>query len=84
MEMGAIRGRFPFADGIVKAVNAGIDILVFSNVKYRDPKLGEKVHAAITEAVHDGRIAPAKIEEAYERIVLLKRRMMRHDLADTW
>jgi beta-N-acetylhexosaminidase len=84
MEMGAIRGRFPFDEAIVKAVNAGIDILVFSNVKYRDPKLGDKVHAAIAAAARDGRIAPARIEEAYERIVLLKRRMMRHDLANTW
>lgn len=84
MEMGAIRERFPFDEAIVKAVNAGIDILVFSNVKYRDPKLGEKVHAAIAAAVRDGRILPSRVEEAYERIVLLKRRMMRHDLADTW
>ena len=84
MEMGAVRGRMRFDDAIVKAVNAGVDLLVFSNVKGRDPKIGEKVHAAIAQAVKDGRISPRTIEDAYQRIALLKRRMMRRDLADTW
>jgi beta-N-acetylhexosaminidase len=84
MEMGAVRGRFDLDDTVVRAVNAGVDVLVFSNVKARDPKLGDKVHAAIAEAVREGRIAPQTIRQAYERIALLKRRMMRHDLADTW
>jgi beta-N-acetylhexosaminidase len=82
LEMGAV--RFSFEEKIVKAINAGIDILVFSNVKARDASLGEKVHAAILEAVHDGRIPRYKIEDAYQRIALLKRRLMRHALADTW
>ncbi len=84
MEMGAVRGRFDLSDTVVRAINAGVDVLVFSNVKSRDPKLGDKVHAAIAEAVRVGRIAPQTIRQAYERIALLKRRMMRHDLADTW
>ncbi len=83
-EMGAVRGRFSLEEIVVNAINAGIDILVFSNVKARDPKLGDKVHETIRNAVRDGKIPAAKIEEAYERIVLLKRRLMRHALADTW
>jgi len=34
--------------------------------------------------VRDGRIPRARIEEAYGRILLLKRRLMQHDLAGRW
>jgi hypothetical protein len=64
------------------AINAGTDLLVFSNVKTRDPELGVKIHAIIADAVRDGRIP--RIEEAYGRILLLKRRLMQHDLAGKW
>ena len=51
---------------MIRALNAGVDLLVFSNVKSRDTELGAKVHAIIAQAVRDGRIPRAKIEAAYE------------------
>jgi beta-N-acetylhexosaminidase len=81
MEMGAVRERYTLEDRVVRALNAGVDILVFSNVKSRDMELGAKVHAIIAQAVRDGRIPRAKIEAAYEKIAALKRRLMAHDLA---
>jgi beta-N-acetylhexosaminidase len=81
MEMGAVRERYSLEDRVVKAINAGIDLLVFSNVKSRDPDLGVKIHTIIADAVRDGRIKRARIEAAYERIAALKRRLMQHDLA---
>jgi beta-N-acetylhexosaminidase len=81
MEMGAVRESYPPEDRVVKALNAGVDLLVFSNVKSHDPELGAKVHAIIAQAVRDGRIPRAKIEAAYEKIAALKHRLMAHDLA---
>ena len=34
-------------DRVIRALNAGVDLLVFSNVKSRDTELGVKVHAII-------------------------------------
>ena len=68
MEMGAVRDRYGLEDRVIRALNAGVDLLVFSNVKSRDTELGAKVHAIIAKAVRDGRIPRAKIEAAYERI----------------
>jgi beta-N-acetylhexosaminidase len=69
---------------VIKAVNAGTDLVVFSNEKSRDAELGVKVHAIISAGVKDGRVSRARIEQAYGRIMLLKRRLMQNDLAGKW
>jgi beta-N-acetylhexosaminidase len=84
LEMGAVRFDHPLAERVVMAVNAGIDLLVLSNVKSRNPELGVEVHGIIADAVRDGRIKRERIEEAYGKILLLKRRLMRHDLTGKW
>jgi beta-N-acetylhexosaminidase len=80
MEMGAVSGDYSLEERVVKAVNAGTDLLVFSNVTLRDPELGTKLHAIIADAVRDGRISRSRIEKAYGRILLLKRRIAERDL----
>jgi beta-N-acetylhexosaminidase len=84
MEMGAVRGEYSLEERIIKAVNAGTDLIVFSNEKSHDPELGVKVHTVMSESVKDGRISRARIEQAYGRIMLLKRRLMQNDLAGKW
>jgi len=84
MEMGAVRDDYSIEERVIKAVNAGTDLIVFSNVKSGDPELGVKIHAVIAEAVRDGRISRLRIEQAYGRIRLLKRRLMEHDLPGNW
>ena len=81
MEMGAVRDHYSLEDRVVRALNAGVDLLVFSNVKSRDTDLGVKLHEIVATAVRDGRIPRAKIEAAYKRIAALKHRLMAHDLA---
>ena len=81
MEMGAVRDHYSLEERVVRALNAGVDLLVFSNVKSRDTDLGVKIHGIIAAAVRDGRIPRARIESAYARIADLKRRLMAHDLA---
>ena len=83
MEMGAVRDDYSLDERAVKAVNAGTDLLVF-NVTLRDPELGAKLHAIIANAVRDGRISRSRIEKAYGKIMLLKRRIAEHDLPGKW
>jgi beta-N-acetylhexosaminidase len=84
MEMGAVRDDYSLDERAVKAVNAGTDLLVFSNVTLRDPELGAKLHAIIANAVREGRISRSRIEKAYGKIMLLKRRIAEHDLSGKW
>ena len=84
MEMGAVRDMFPPEELAVKAVNAGTDIVMFSGVKSHDPELGVKIHAGLLKAVCEGRISRTRIEKAYGKIMLLKRRLEQKDLAGKW
>jgi beta-N-acetylhexosaminidase len=81
MEMGAVSDDYSIEERVIKAVNAGTDLLVFSNVHLRDPELGAKIHAIIAEAVRDGRISRQRIENAYGKVTALKRRLMAHNLS---
>ena len=84
LEMGAVRDDYSLEERVVKAVNAGTDLLVFSNVKERDPELGTRLHGVIADAVRTGRISRSRIEKAYGKISLLKRRITEHDLPGKW
>jgi len=83
LEMGAV-SEYSLEERVIKAINAGTDLLVFSNVHLRDTELGPKLHAIIAEAVRDGRISQARIEKAYGKIMLLKRRLAQKDLSGKW
>jgi beta-N-acetylhexosaminidase len=84
MEMGAVSDDYSIEERVVKAINAGTDLVVFSNIKLRDPELGTKLHAIIADAVRAGRISRSRIEKAYGKIMLLKRRIAEHDLSGKW
>ncbi len=84
MEMGAVAHDYSLEERVIKAVNAGTDLIVFSNITAEDPDLGPKIHAIIADAVADGRIPRLRIEQAYGKIKLLKRRLAQHELAGKW
>lgn len=75
MQMGAISRRFGLRDAVERAVNAGVDVLIFSNMLTYDPAVADKARAIIVAAVKAGRIKPARIAEAYAHISALKRRL---------
>ncbi len=76
MQMGAISRRFRLQDAVVRAVNAGVDMLIFANMLTYDPDVAVKVRAVILTAVKEGRIKRARINAAYEHISALKRRLL--------
>lgn len=75
LEMGAIREHFSLEDTVVKAVRAGMDILLFSNTADYRPGLAQDVlDILVSEAADDPAFA-ARIEESYRRIEALKARL---------
>lgn len=75
LEMGAIRKRFTLKETVIHAVNAGMDVLLFSNTAEYDPALPDKIRGIlVAEAAKDPKFA-ARIEQSYERIVALKGRI---------
>ncbi len=84
MEMGAIRERFTPEEAAVRALKAGTDILIFSNIKRDDPQFGTRIHRALVDAVCDGRFSHQRIEEAYGRVVRLKQQLKTETLPRAW
>ena len=78
MHMGAIMEEFGFEDAIVRAINAGVDMVIVSNnVGFYDENAGKKAVEAIRNAVEEGRISKERIEEAVGRIRALKSGFLR-------
>jgi beta-N-acetylhexosaminidase len=73
MQMGAIVTNFGFEEAIVKAINAGCDLLIFSNngPQYEDD-IAQKSFEAIKKAVRNGKITEEEINNCYTRIKELK------------
>lgn len=75
LEMGAIREQFTLEQTVIKAVEAGEDILLFSNTAYRDPALADKVRAILVKQAEADPAFAKRIAESYARIVALKSRI---------
>jgi len=82
MEMGAIRRNYKWSDAIIKAVNAGNDILLYSNTAKTQSYLGQKIRDTIADAIcPQGKesmpnCVPANvIVAAYNRITATKGRL---------
>jgi len=74
MQMGAIIKEYGFQESIVKAINAGCDILIFANNNPEgyDEQIAQKVHQAIYESVKSGKISLDRINQAYLKVKELK------------
>lgn len=75
LEMGAIRDHFDLKETVVKAVRAGVDVLLFSNTAYQRATLGDEVRAILVAEAEADPAFKARIEESYKRIVALKSRI---------
>ncbi len=75
MQMKAISAHYGLETAIQQAVNAGVDILVFGNNSLFDPEIAQKAISIIRQSVKDGKISQKRIEESYQRIMKLKKRL---------
>lgn len=85
MQMRAISSFYNFETAIEKAINSGVDILLFSNNAapcrenvpgcqelFYDENLAEKTIQHITKLVLDGHISEKRIDKSYQRILKMK------------
>ena len=74
MGMKAITAQYGFAEAVVQAVQAGVDMLTFGNNLDYDPDVAAHAIAILLQAVATGAIDEQRIDESYERILALKAR----------
>ena len=73
MQMNAISKQYGLEESIRLSINAGVDILCFSNnIQSSEERTVDKVHGIIRHFVETGEITRARIEESYRRIMKLK------------
>lgn len=70
IEMGAISKNYSVGEACLLAIEAGVDILLL-------PLTLEEVFTEITKAVESGRISEKRIDESVERILQLKRDILK-------
>lgn len=76
MQMHAITKHYGLEEAIKLAVNAGVDILTFSNnIQGSEDRTVDKVHAVIRKFVQEGTIPAARIDQSYQRIMSLKNKI---------
>jgi beta-N-acetylhexosaminidase len=75
LEMGAIRKRFTLKQTVVRAVEAGVDVLLFSNTAAYTPYLADTVRRILVTEAKANPSFRARIEASYKRIVALKQRI---------
>jgi beta-N-acetylhexosaminidase len=76
MRMWAISRHYNFKDSLIKAINAGCDIILVSNNNLFNPdrELPYKIFNIIYSAVKEGKISEQRIIESSNRIYELKKR----------
>jgi len=76
MQMHAITKHYGLEEAIRLAVNAGVDILTFSNnIEGSEDRTVDKVHSIMRRFVMDGTIPRERIDQSFQRIMSLKRKM---------
>ncbi|MFA5742481.1 MAG: beta-N-acetylhexosaminidase [Candidatus Paceibacterota bacterium] len=75
MQMGAITKNYGFEDALVRAINAGCDLIGLSNNNDSyDENIASETIDIIAKAVKDGRISEKTIDGSYNRIMNLKKK----------
>jgi beta-N-acetylhexosaminidase len=76
MQMQAIAKNFTLEETIKLAINAGVDIMCFSNnIPGSEERTVDRVHRIIKDLVKRGEVSRARIDESYNRIMELKKKL---------
>lgn len=76
MQMKAIASNYGLEEAIKLAVNAGVDIMCFSNnILGVENRTVDRVHDIINNFVASGEIKKTRIDESFKRIMKLKKRI---------
>ena len=73
MQMGAIVENFGVETAVELSINAGVDILIFSNnSSVYNENIASEIVEIIKQLVSESRISEERIDESYQRILALK------------
>lgn len=72
MQMRAIAEHYGLEEAILRAVEAGVDILVFGNNLDYDPEIAPKAVEILMRGVQGGRLSAERITASWERIRAVK------------
>jgi len=76
MQMHAITKHYGLEESIKLAIEAGVDILTFSNnIQGSQEHTVDKVHEIIVKFVKEGVIPESRIDQSYKRILALKKKI---------
>lgn len=76
MQMHAISKHYGLENAIELSINAGVDIIMFANnVPQTQRRTIDEIQTIIRGKVTSGAISEARIDEAYQRIMALKRKL---------
>ena len=73
MQMEAIRSFYGLETAITRAINAGVDVLVFGNNSVYWPDIIPRAVEIIKQKIEAGDISEARIDESYKRIMVAKK-----------
>lgn len=80
MQMHAITKHYGLEDAIRLSINAGVDIMTFSNnISGSDERTVDKVHSIIRGLVKRGVISEGRIDQSFDRIMRAKRQLSSGD-----
>jgi beta-N-acetylhexosaminidase len=73
MQMHAIAKNYGLEETVRLAINAGVDVMCFSNnIQGSDVRTVDVVHGMIRQMVAKGEVTAKRIDESYRRIIQLK------------
>jgi beta-N-acetylhexosaminidase len=73
MMMQAISSQYGIEQSLQKAIDAGVDVLMFSNnIKGVQKYAPESIHSIIKTLVINGKITPERIDQSFRRIMQMK------------
>jgi beta-N-acetylhexosaminidase len=72
MQMGALRRFFAPDESILRGIEAGINLFIYSNRLYPDPQMPARFHRVIEAAIESGRLPQERIERSVTLLNHLK------------
>lgn len=76
MQMHAIEKNFGLENAILLAIDAGVDVLIFSNnIQNSEERTVDHVHSIIKKLISEGKLTKDRIDASYQRILKLKSRL---------
>jgi beta-N-acetylhexosaminidase len=77
LQMKAIADNYGLEKAVTMAINAGADMLLFANQLVAIPQYPQQIVAMIYANVMAGKVSEQRIDEAYQRIMQLKKALLK-------